>query len=67
MFFGKRDNPCPDCSDGYCTMNCGPVMTQEKPNFAQCCSGPIACCDCVNPDYINVRYSPSKAMQEPKP
>jgi hypothetical protein len=26
--FGKRKNPCGDCWDGRCTMNCGPaVMT----------------------------------------
>jgi hypothetical protein len=24
MFFGRRTDPCGDCSDGYCTMNCGP-------------------------------------------
>lgn len=24
--FGKRANPCDDCWDGYCTMNCGPVI-----------------------------------------
>ncbi len=22
--FGRRNHPCEDCMDGYCTMNCGP-------------------------------------------
>lgn len=22
--FGKRSEPCDDCANGYCTMNCGP-------------------------------------------
>ena len=26
MIFGKRSNPCSDCWDGYCTMNCGPCI-----------------------------------------
>lgn len=25
----KRDIPCGDCVDGYCTMNCGPQMTGD--------------------------------------
>lgn len=24
--FGKRKNPCGDCWDGHCTMNCGPTI-----------------------------------------
>lgn len=24
--FGKRKNPCGDCHDGHCTMNCGPAI-----------------------------------------
>lgn len=23
--FGKRRQPCSDCDDGHCTMNCGPA------------------------------------------
>jgi len=26
MLFGKRSQPCGDCVDGYCTMNCGPAL-----------------------------------------
>jgi hypothetical protein len=25
-FFGRRERPCGDCADGWCTMNCGPRM-----------------------------------------
>ena len=25
----KREKPCGDCIDGYCTMNCGPRATEE--------------------------------------
>ena len=28
--FGKRNDPCGDCDDGYCTMNCGPVVRSQE-------------------------------------
>lgn len=27
--FGKRKNPCGDCWDGHCTMNCGPAIMSD--------------------------------------
>lgn len=34
MTYGtKQANPCSDCDDGYCVMNCGPVV-HRKPQYA---------------------------------
>ncbi|MDE2232522.1 MAG: hypothetical protein KGJ90_00120 [Patescibacteria group bacterium] len=30
MMHAKQANPCSDCVDGYCTMNCGPAMTNRE-------------------------------------
>jgi hypothetical protein len=29
-FFGRRERPCGDCADGWCTMNCGPRVPITK-------------------------------------
>lgn len=30
IFFGNRSSPCGDCSNGYCTMNCGPRIEPDR-------------------------------------
>lgn len=32
--FGKRANPCGDCDNGHCTMNCGPALAQVNKEYA---------------------------------
>jgi hypothetical protein len=34
-FFGYRKNPCMDCCDGYCTMNCGPCVPVARVQSSQ--------------------------------
>jgi len=31
FYFGPRANPCDDCVEGYCTMNCGPRIEVDRP------------------------------------
>ena len=50
-FFGRRQRPCDDCCDGYCTMNCGPEANMtlsdlpfyQRPNTADL--GPKMLCE----------------------
>jgi hypothetical protein len=31
----RKDNPCSDCFDGYCTMNCGPAVIPKEDTNAE--------------------------------
>jgi hypothetical protein len=31
----RKENPCSDCFDGYCTMNCGPAVTLKEDTDAK--------------------------------
>jgi hypothetical protein len=51
MFFGRPDVPCDDCSDGWCTMNCGRKLRKEVVVTAQ--RGPILLEDATREELIS--------------